>query len=75
MTVVLLLEALQFKFTTLDTVAHTFGQKTIPLYICEVCYQEGNPKSEWFPVIDQHKPLKTLSVNCEKTQCSHEQDS
>ena len=53
------------------TVAATFGQSSIPLYICEVCFQEGG-QNEWAPVIDQHKPLKNLSLECENRQCNHE---
>jgi len=53
------------------TVAATFGQSSVPLYICEVCYQDG--LNEWSPVIDQHKPLQQVTLDCEGRQCNQEQ--
>ena len=51
----------------------TFGEKSVPLYICESCYQDAD--TDWTPYLNIFKPLIKIGLDCEKGNCAHDEEA
>ena len=50
------------------SIGATFGEKSVPLYICESCFQDAD--TDWSPYLNLFRPLNKIGLECESCNCS-----
>ena len=74
-----------------QAIGATFGQSSVPIYICEACFHDsGNlswkisaklkhqkfvTENNWSPNINLQKPMMTVQLECENRNCNHEENA
>ena len=56
-----------------QAIGATFGQSSVPIYICEACFHDS--ENNWSPNINLQKPMTTVQLECENRNCNHEENA